>query len=103
MPRGGARLGAGAKSKWKHGETKTIRVPKQLEQQVLEYARKLDGSAILETDTESKIINLSSISVTFYKNRPIIYLEDLVKAGYEILPSALAKKVKALNNKTSRT
>jgi hypothetical protein len=101
MARGGARLGAGAKSKWKNGDTKTIRVPKKLEHQILDYAKKLDNETILETETESKVINLSSISITFYKNKPIVYLEDLVKVGYEILPVALAKKVKALINKDS--
>ena len=42
MPRGGKRPGAGVKPTWKHGKTKTIRVPVALAEQILEFARKLD-------------------------------------------------------------
>lgn len=101
MARGGARLGAGAKPKWKNGDTKTIRVPKRLEQQILDYARKLDAEVLLENETQSITINLSKISIIVYKGRPIVYLEDLIKAGYLILPKTLADRVKALINKSS--
>ena len=43
--RGGARPGAGNpnfKSKWNAGETRTIRVPEALADEVMAYARKLD-------------------------------------------------------------
>ena len=42
MTRGGCRSGAGAKPKWKHSRTKTIRVPVAIADQVLEIAKMLD-------------------------------------------------------------
>ena len=46
MPRGGKRKGAGRPSSWKSGcrfeDTKLIRVPKVIADQVLEYAHQLD-------------------------------------------------------------
>jgi O-acetyl-ADP-ribose deacetylase (regulator of RNase III) len=42
MSRGGCRSGAGAKPKWKHSETKTIRVPIAIADQVLEIAKMID-------------------------------------------------------------
>lgn len=46
MPRGGRRKGAGRPSSWKSGcqfeDTKLIRVPKLIADQVLEYAHQLD-------------------------------------------------------------
>jgi hypothetical protein len=43
MPgRGGWREGAGRKSAWEHGETKTIRVPVALKDSILEIGRDLD-------------------------------------------------------------
>lgn len=42
MSRGGCRSGAGAKPKWKHSKTKTIRVPVDLADQVLEIAKMID-------------------------------------------------------------
>ena len=42
MARGGVRSNAGAKGKWKHGKTKSIRVPEALAEQVLEYTHNVD-------------------------------------------------------------
>ena len=39
MPRGGRREGAGGRFKWNHGKTKTIRVPIELADEILEYAQ----------------------------------------------------------------
>jgi hypothetical protein len=105
MTRGGARLNAGAKAKWKHGKTKTIRVPEVLVPQILEYSKKLDGESNIEKVTQSKTVpgitgtgllvidntlNLSNISIHRFKNRSFVFIEDLIKAGYEIQPSKLA-------------
>lgn len=95
MVRGGARQGSGAKSKWKHGETTTIRVPKILIPQILEYAEKLDSESIIENETLSKVLNLSGISIRQHNGIASIYLEDLLKLGYEILPESLSSLVKA--------
>jgi hypothetical protein len=95
MARGGARLGAGAKSKWKHGKTKTIRIPELLVSQVLDYTEKLDKGVIIENETLSKTLNLSGISIRQHNGIASIYLEDLIKAGYEILPDSLSNLVKA--------
>lgn len=105
MARGGARLNAGAKAKWKHGKTKTIRVPEVLVPQILEYSKKLDNEAIIENVPQSKTVpgipgtglpvvnntlNLSNISIHRFENRSLVFIEDLIKAGYEIQPSKLA-------------
>lgn len=95
MARGGLRLNAGAKAKWKHGKTKTIRVPEVLVPQILEYSKKLDLGQVIENDTISKTLNFSGISVRQHNGILAIYLEDLVKAGYEILPESLSNLAKA--------
>ena len=45
-----------AKAKWKHGKTKTIRVPEVLVPQILEYSKKLDNEAIIENVSQSKTV-----------------------------------------------
>lgn len=94
MPRGGRRLGAGGKHKWIHGETKVIRVPVALADQVLAIARILDEGKSLEDVTPSKTINLSGISVKYLKNGPVVYLQDLLKAGYKIRPIGLVDRLR---------
>lgn len=95
MARGGARLNAGAKFKWKHGKTKTIRVPELLVSQILNYAEKLDEKQIIENETPSKVINLSGVSIHQHNGIASIHLEDLFKAGYDILPESLSNLAKA--------
>jgi hypothetical protein len=119
MPRGGSRLGAGGQFKWNYGKTKTIRVPESLADRVLEYARKLDADFVeeepvflkleieresdsnltIEHVTQSKIINLSGITIRACNGKSAIYLEDLANAGYEILPERLGKMFKVMLNK----
>lgn len=95
MPRGGARPGAGVKSTWKSGKTRTIRVPIALVDAILAFARELDErDGIMESVTNSKVINLFGISIRHQNGATAIYLEDLVKAGYEILPESLSNSVK---------
>lgn len=99
MTRGGSREGAGNQHIWKSGKTKVIRVPEALADKVLNYARKLDednGNLDLEPVTQSKIeivsqkvVNLSGISIKTHNGKLVVNLEDLAKAGYEILPANL--------------
>lgn len=103
MTRGGARAGAGSKSDWKSGKTKTIRVPEVLADRILEYAKQLDQDfveptteLVIESVTASKVINLSGISVQTHNGKLVVYLEDLAKAGFEILPSSLGDMFKAI-------
>lgn len=108
MTRGGARLNAGAKAKWKHGKTKTIRVPEVLVPQILEYSKKLDDEGIIENVSQSEsatniivtekpeaiyTINLSNFSIHRFEGKSFIFIEDLIKAGYEIRPFKLASVV----------
>ena len=105
MPRGGKREGAGNKFKWKHGKTKTIRVPIELADQVLELAKKLDQGetlvsqseikekANIDYDTESKVIDLSGVSLKTFQGGPYVALEVLLFKGYEFYPSVLNQKV----------
>ncbi len=71
MPRGGARQNAGRKSGWASGckfsDTLTIRVPKYLAAEVLDFARKLDEAKSLDLDSESNnaaIISLSPVATS---------------------------------------
>lgn len=107
MTRGGVRSNSGAKGKWKHGKTKSIRVPEELADQILEYAHKLDESANIESETESKtdsslaldsvtelkILDLSGISVAILKNRTFVFLDTLLKSGYVLKPDTLNDRV----------
>lgn len=103
MARGGARVNAGAKSKWKHGKTKTIRVPESICPQILEYARKLDYGQSIEYETKSKVLDLSGVSIRPCNGKSAVYLEDLAKVGYELLPERLGKMFKVIVDKGLRT
>jgi hypothetical protein len=98
--RGGYREGSGAKPTWKHGKTKAVRVPEVLADQVLEYARKLDEGIIVERVTESKVINLAGISLKTHGGKIVVQLEDLAKAGYQIMPESLGIVFKSILRKT---
>lgn len=58
MPRGGKREGAGRRSSWASGcrfeETKLIRVPKAIADQVLQYAHDVDAHQLLKLNTKSE-------------------------------------------------
>lgn len=103
MPRGGYRIGAGGKSSWQNGKTKVIRVPEALAERLTEIARILDsGKSLIEVTesknepvTESKMIDLSGISIRAFRDGPGIYLTDLIASGYEIQPERLARSIKS--------
>lgn len=94
MGRGGYRENAGSKPSWNYGKTKVIRVPIALADQILAIARMLDSGKALEDVTASKMVNLSGISIHQLKNGPVVYLQDLLKAGYKIRPLALVDKLR---------
>lgn len=52
MVRGGKRKGAGRPTKWREGttkdDTKTVRIPKRILEEVLEYAYKLDNGCVTQ-------------------------------------------------------
>ena len=103
MPRGGAREGAGGVSKWKHGKTKTIRVPEKLADKILAVARHLDENPLsYEPVTGSKlavtgsnVIDLSSVQMTHVNGEIAVKLEDLVVLGFTFHPRSLAEMVDA--------
>lgn len=94
MSRGGKRKGSGSKPKWRSGKTKTVRVPESLAQEILQIAHKLDEGDIIDYDTESKIVNLSGVSIGEVQGRKIVFLDDLLRMGYEIKPLKLADIVR---------
>jgi len=105
MPRGGKRVGAGAKSTWKKGKTVTIRVPEVLADDILAFARKLDSEDVIECDTNSntKIVDLSGVSLVSIAGQMGIKLVDLVRKGYKIRPGHLNDVVLAsLREKTRK-
>lgn len=95
MPRGGRREGAGGKPTWKNGKTKTIRVPIALAEEILRIAKQLDEKGVIERDTESKVIDLSEITVPEIRGKRFVFLSDLLRIGYEIYPLKWVEIVKA--------
>lgn len=103
MPRGGKREGAGGVSTWKHGKTKTIRVPIALADKVMAVARWMDDpseqidpvTASIVPVTGSNVLDLSRISVTHVNGEIAVKLEDLVGLGYVLQPPSLAEMVSA--------
>lgn len=99
MPRGGKREGSGAKPKWENGRTTVIRVPEALADDILDYARKLDKGLV----TKSKAVDLSGISVPTIRRKKFVFLQDLVRLGYELYPLDIAGKVRAELNLSKRS
>jgi hypothetical protein len=95
MSRGGKREGAGGKPTWKNGKTKTIRVPIVLAEEILKNARELDERGVIERDTESKVLDLSGITIPEIRGKRFVFLSDLVRLGYEIYPLKLAELIRA--------
>lgn len=90
MTRGGYRKNAGSKPKWRHGKTKTIRVPIALADRIMEVAQALDF------ETQSKYINLSGIPIRTVRGKPAVFVEDLIKAGFTVRPASLSSNVRKL-------
>lgn len=94
MPRGGYRENAGGRPTWIHGKTKTIRVPIELADKIIELARKLDEGRRIDDVTRSKYIDFSGISIRDCDGRDAIYVEDLLRAGYTVRPIKLVDTVR---------
>lgn len=71
----------GAPFKWKHGRTKTIRVPVSLADEVMQYAKELDKKGGSNCDTE-----IDGIQVYRLRSDEVIKLKDLdfVPACYRL-------------------
>lgn len=91
MPRGGYRTGAGGKSTWRYGKTKTIRVPEALAERILEIAREIDE---VGDQVTSKTLDLTGIAILQSPRGPVVRLVDLLKAGYDIKPERIVKSLK---------
>jgi hypothetical protein len=101
MPRGGKRPGSGNRFKWHHGKTVTIRVPIALVDRILEIAQGLDRglsfiekgeepkTATIDCGTQSKVIDMSGVSITVISGQMGVKLSDLVRKGYKIEPKSL--------------
>jgi hypothetical protein len=101
MPRGGRREGAGSKPTWKHGKTKTVRVPEALAEKILGIAKVLDddASVILENwdcATEIKVVDLTGVAIHSHTGGAFVYLSDLIRIGYTIKPERLARNLKSI-------
>lgn len=92
MPRGGRRPGSGGKPTWKHGKTKTIRVPIALSARILQIAKALDDP---DNVSQHPVIDLSGVAVIASSGGPVVRLADLLRVGYRIEPENLVKGLKA--------
>lgn len=103
MARGGYRKNAGRKNNWKHGKTKSIRVPVVLADEILEVAHKIDeGIKIenkIENETKSNVIDLSGIPLIMVNGKKGVSLYHLFKAGYEIYPLSLVEELRNMYRK----
>lgn len=103
MARGGYREGAGGKPTWKHGKTKTIRVPEALADQIIKYARDLDEGKIQQALENKeleplKVVDLGGVNLKAIDGQMGVKLSDLVKKGYVLVPDRLHQiTINALN------
>jgi len=101
MPRGGYREGAGNKPTWKHGKTKTVRVPEALAEKILGIAKVLDDTEPLDLQdssyiSESKVVDLTGVAIHAHTHGAFVYLADLIRIGYTIKPERLVRNLKAI-------
>lgn len=103
MTRGGKREGAGGKPAWKHGRTKPVRVPIVLADAILEIARVLDSRDLEDSENIEKlsgsqqraqVIDLTGIAIRATKDGPVVYLADLIRAGYTIKPEQAVRNLR---------
>lgn len=70
------------KPKWKSGETRTIRVPIALADQILDYGHKLDESpSQVNLDNRDYEIAKTAKSMAVTLRQVINYLEDIAESG----------------------
>lgn len=99
MPRGGRRAGAGGRFKWIHGKTKPIRIPEALADEIVRIAIMVDSGKTIDDVTRSKYLNLSGVKVHFLEDGPVVYIEDLLKAGFTVRPVTLVNRVREFIDK----
>lgn len=98
MTRGGKRKGAGRPTKWREGttkeDTKTVRIPKRIVDDVLEYAYKLDNNCV----AQSKSISIEDLELL--KSEALKSLCMGVQSNpYKRLRGALNKRIEYLKVK----
>ena len=75
-------------SKWNSGETKTIRVPVALSDQVLDYARKLDsGESLSQVNHNNEVIQILTEALVLKANAGG-KIKERIKDAIAILQSA---------------
>jgi hypothetical protein len=101
MPRGGRREGAGSKPTWKHGKTKTVRVPEALADKILGIAKVLDDTESIDLQDlgyapeEVKVIDLTGVAIHAHTHGAFVYLSDLIRIGYTIKPERLVRNLRS--------
>lgn len=95
MPRGGYHPNAerwGRKSAWQsESPTKTVRLPEDLIEQVLDYAHKLDAGEITDYDTEAKnALDLEQLRDRYLASLPLGKQAPEYKRTKKILNSFIA-------------
>ena len=68
---GGAREGSGQKHKWRSGDTKAVRIPEKILDDVLSYARLLDNGAsaqeLLSYDIPESLENVQTVQKILFE------------------------------------
>jgi hypothetical protein len=78
-------------------------VPIAIAEEVLKLAKELDEKGVIEPDTESKMLDLSGITVPEIRGKRFVFLSDLVRLGYEIHPLKLAEVIRGELRLSSRS
>lgn len=101
--RGGYRKNAGRKSSWKHPATKSIRVPPEIADQVIDIAKQVDNGcqiSLIDSATESNEVDLEAIAQEIL-NDPVITRNGKdrgsVKRAVEAMVRRLDAQLKAEN------
>lgn len=101
MAQGGKRTGAGRKSTWRSGcpftETKLIRVPIAIAQEILEIAHRLDAGETVDFDAQSGHLSTdlvtNSLEVRVAASAPTASVSDVVElSDYGWIQPSGAKK-----------
>jgi hypothetical protein len=106
---GGARPGAGQKPKWNTGETKPVRIPAALTQEVLWFARCLDADPTPEHQQNLLNCQLDSVTESNCKARLhelITRWEEAIEAGRGprwYMAKKLLAELKTLDSETEST
>jgi hypothetical protein len=90
MSKGGARTGAGRKSKWSNSKTVNIRVPEYLATEVMAYAQQLDRQRMAESQQRQLITLLQElVHIPLAKRNE--WIEALPESSQSMLDDAQGK------------